>query len=816
MSHLRRLLLALLAVLVLVRPGNGCSFSDDDLTPSGTDPDRPYSAFLDGKLGIVSGQLRIRHLVVAYDMLSGRGLTPSEQKAAVDVDRFYNFGEAYKPGPDVTAPADPSARNAWNATSVERAVPGAPYETFTNCLDDTFVHANTTLANLRAKYGKPDSAEIQDWIAGQAAVFSNCSDGHSSQFQYPTPPPPPPGVMPNPAPAGAPLWLRQQRAYQIAAAQFYALDYDSALAGFRAISADKASPLAPLARYVEARVLIRKSVVPYNFNSATTKDSSNTRTLTLTGLTQARDYLQTLLRDPAMTPYHTQSQHLLDYVMVRLDPAAQADELARRLSAPPRKTANADLDTDYRQNVIDLTYAYNSLPLYSPAFPAKGTAPVDPKSPLLRWINDLSGQINPDIGTTVNRVYNRDPAAHTQDALALWRSTHQPQWLTAALIDARPGNPGIADLIDAARTVPPDSAAWATDTYHRLRLQYAVAPRADGSSGPYNEVAALMPTIERTQPRSTISLFADLESSLTPTLDLFLKTAPRITAHTIQEEPGEGFTASGSNLEYAASQTPVTLCGVNLNAPDTPHFDASVALIFNQRMPLHLLSEAALSPALPNNLRFQLAHMAWTRALLLDDAATARSLAPYLAQCQPAFKTWLDQYNAAKTSDERHVLGHLALMRFTSTEPTVRVGSERDFAAYDSFRDNWWCDADNSGQTSPPQPKPALLFSQPIVPATIEPDPPFLTAADRAAAEKEIATLQKTPGASDYFAQQALDWVKAHPDDPHNADLLGFAMRVVRNACRDDATKDLSHQLFDTIHRRYPKSEWATRYATWE
>ncbi len=813
MNHLRRLLLALLAVLVLVRPGNGCSFSDDDLTPTGTDPDRPYSAFLDGKLGIVSGQLRIRHLVVAYDTLSGRGLTPSEQKAAVDVDRFYNFGEAYKPDPDVAGPGDPSARQAWNATNVERAVPGAPYETFTNCLDDTFVHANATLADLRAKYGKPgaaDSPEIQNWIAGQAAVFSNCSDGHSSQFQYPAPPPPPPGVMPIPAPAGAPLWLRQQRAYQIAAAQFYALDYDNALAGFRAVAADKASPLAPLARYVEARVLIRKAVVPYAFNAQATPQADNTRTLT--GLAQARDYLQAILRDPAMAAYHAQSQHLLDYVMVRLDPAAQADELARRLSSPPRKTAIADLDTDYRQNVIDLTYAYNSLPLYSPAFPAKGAAPLEPKAPLLRWINDLTGEINPGIGTTVNRLYPRDPAIHGQDALALWRSTHQPQWLAAALINAQPSNQGIADLIDAARTVPPNSPAWATDTYHRLRL----TPAGTDAHARYNEVAALMPAIERTQPRSTISLFADLESSLTPTLELFLKTAPRITAHTIQEEPGEGFIASGSNLEYAASQTPVTLCGVNLNAPDTPHFDTSGALIFNQRMPLHLLSEAALSPTLPNNLRFQLAHMAWTRALLLDDAATARSLAPYLAQCQPAFKTWLDQYNAAKTSDERHVLGLLALMRFTSTEPTVRVGSERDFAAYDTSRDNWWCDADNSGQTSPPQPKPALLFSQPIVPATTEPDPPFLTAADRDATDREIAELQKIPSASDYFAQQALDWVKAHPTDAHNSDVLGFAMRVVRNACRTDATKDLNHQLFDTLHSRYPKSEWATRYTTWE
>ena len=40
--------------------------------------------------------------------------------------------------------------------------------------------------------------------------------------------------------------------------------------------------------------------------------------------------------------------------------------------------------------------------------------------------------------------------------------------------------------------------------------------------------------------------------------------------------------------------------------------------------------DAALSPVLPGNVRLQLAHMAWTRALLLDDPETARALSPYL------------------------------------------------------------------------------------------------------------------------------------------------------------------------------------------
>ncbi len=197
MSHLRRLLLALLAVLILVRPGNGCSFSDDDLTPSGTDPDRPYSAFLDGKLGIVSGQLRIRHMVVAYDVLSGRGLTPSEQKAAIDVDQFYNYNGGI--GPEIPSSGYSfeeqkvrAGMQAWFAvapntpTRSEHAVPGEDYSSFANCLDDAYVHAANTLADIRKRYGKPlgpnadpasaDTPEIAEWIAGQINVFANCSD----------------------------------------------------------------------------------------------------------------------------------------------------------------------------------------------------------------------------------------------------------------------------------------------------------------------------------------------------------------------------------------------------------------------------------------------------------------------------------------------------------------------------------------------------------------------------------------------------------------------------------------------------------------
>src|SRR5205807_9256040 len=96
------------------------------------------------------------------------------------------------------------------------------------------------------------------------------------------------------------------------------------------------------------------------------------------------------------------------------------------------------------------------------------------------------------------------------------------------------------------------------------------------------------------------------------------------------------------------------------------------------------------------------------------------------------------------------------------------------------------------------------------------PDPPFLRAADRAGADREIAALRATPCSSDYFAAAVLDWQRQHPADPRNITLLGFAERAVRNGCRTDATKELNHRLFVVVQTKYPKSEWAKKYTTWE
>lgn len=768
MKCLRQFAVLVLLVWVMVKPGNGCSFpAEEEIFTQRFGPDAPYERYAGGHLGLIQVSYRVRHLVVAYNYLNGRPLTKAEQNAAIGVDAFF----------------DPQGGQSSDDNSQgDRSLPRQPYESFHNCLQDAYQHATEVLEQRKREHGENDP-EVAEWSRGQAAVFSNCSG---------------PGEMPQPLPTAS-LWLKQDRAYQIAAAQFYSLDYDEALASFKAIASDHASPWSPIARYLVARTLIRRALVLYTFPTNDLDKLGATNQTVRDGLGAAKAQLEGILRDPAMKPLHAASAQLLDYVEARYEPGQQQNVLAQRLSAP-------SAETEYRQSVIDLSrIRTGSVKTFWVQEKSAGQKKAAERAPMLEWIDDLTKPGNKD------------------KALASWQSTNKPVWLVAAMHLAQPGDPAVPQLIAAAKSIPPDSPAYVMVTYDRLRL-------ADGTVGVYDELTSLMSRLQKGETRSTINAFADLEMMDAPTLVRFLSSAALLPASDGDADGGEGVPLVQPATPGYRRPT-VEICGVDVTSPTARHFDLQTTLVLSQRMPLRLLQEAALSNMLPKNLQFEVAHVAWTRAVLLDDWKTARALSPLLSNCQPAFKSSLESYDAATTSDERHVLGLLALMRFTSTNPMVRPGLQRDFAAYDEFRDNWWCgnlkkDANGNpgvdehykfvaASTGQPGIKPEL-FRIPLSSERDQPLPPFLTAQDRADAALEITALQQIPGAPDYFATQALAWYKAHPEDKRNADLLGFAKRVVRNGCRTVETTELDHQLFTVLQQRYPKSEWAKKYPSWE
>src|SRR6185503_49773 len=116
-----------------------------------------------------------------------------------------------------------AARGAARSIDVNRIV-GESYQSIQNCLDDAFASAMVTAKARLASFGGAASSQMREWLRAQDAVFTNCPGG--------------PLVLPEPAPAGADALTKADRAYQTAAAYFYATRYAEAASGFRAIAGD--------------------------------------------------------------------------------------------------------------------------------------------------------------------------------------------------------------------------------------------------------------------------------------------------------------------------------------------------------------------------------------------------------------------------------------------------------------------------------------------------------------------------------------------------------------------------------------------------
>ncbi len=832
-----------LIAYVLVSNACGPFFSEAVFVQT-TGPDGTYSRYLAGHIGIPQPGYRMRHLVAAYDWLNGTGLSPGEQEQALALDAVLNptqekvGGDAQttapgiigwltarhgiglpnesknmypRPGRPSTGPAAFDSDTTFQLT--DRKLPGEDYETFPNCLDDAFAVAARTLAARKAAH-PDDLPALTDWVRGQDAVFANCPGTHDS--------------VPTDVSANAPLWLRQDRAYQKAAASFYQTNYSAAIEQLRTIAADRASPWDSTARFVAARATIRLATVgqakdvpvsaqaappntPYSQGRADALQAyeNSVAQQRIAHLTEARTQLQAIFADPAMAPFHQSASGLLDLVNLQIDPMAQVDVLTKRLTAANRPQAPGV----FRQALIDLSrFPGGSEPEADSRRPASAVT----HSELLDWIRTMAAANPYNSEYSISQQYSyagqvvARRARAAQQAVAGWRAHGTTPWLIAALTSVGPEDAAVPELLRAAAMLPTGSPAALDVTYQRLRL---AGPTLAGRT----ELLATLPTIaQQGESRSTVNLFTTLLRRTSPALDSFVATAGTLPA-------GETFD-TGETEPLSTAPAPDGLCHTTTPAAATPLFDHDVATILNTRLPLRLLVQAATNPSLPANLRFQIAQAAWTRAVLLNRPDVARGMTSALTGCYASWQPVLAQYDSSATAQDREANGLLALMRFASTEPIVRDGEQRPegFATYSEFRNNWWQGSDPGG---PPRgadnaadvgPRLPGFFGTVPAPLAELPDPAFLTADDRTAAAQEVKTLRAVPCASDYFAGAALAWQQAHPADPRTADILGNAERVIRSGCSTSATKELNHQLFVVVQTKYAGSVWARKYKTWE
>lgn len=753
--------LALVAFVIFsTRPTAACGpFSLDAVFTFRVHPEFPLEKFAAGQIGVVQPNYARSYLFVVYRHLSGNPFSAPEQKALVALwsERLGYSSSDYDeewPKTWLTARQKVPGVSAAPKISVDRRREKPnEYESYLNCQKDAFDSAAATLEQRTKKFGL-DSAGVKEWVAGQDQVFANCSAGK---------------VIPAAIAGDADQLLRADRAYQIAAANFYAANFDDAKSQFEAIAHDKSSPWRETAAYLVARSLLRKA----SLGPAETRNDS---------LAQSEDTLRKILKDQDLATVQPAANRLLNLVRLRLHPDAKLHELSQSLLQKNDETMKQDL--------WDYTILLDQF---------LGDESTDKKNLLTSVLRQ------DDLTDWIDTIETSGPEA-LEHSLQRWQETSSIPWLVASLSKVHASNPQAAALIAAAGKIDQASPAFASTSFHQVRLALE-AGKLDQARLQLDQVLAKH---KSRLPASSVNLFLSLRMRLAKDLAEFLNYAQRQPA---------GFSWNEDEREMAADLAEDSdlkaIIGRNL-------FDVDATRTFNESLPLSLLRQAAESKVLPEHLRRDMAQAAWLRAAMLDQPDTARQLVPTLKGLIPELKPLLDDYQSSLADEASKFSAIYAWLKFPGLQPVVTAGIGRRTALnqQDSLRDNWWCGAAYKPETSAEdegtteKPKDTLSAAMNMEGSAL-PSPAFLSAAQKAAARDEHARLTALGAAPDYICRQVIQWVERHPADPRAPEALHLAVRTTRYGCTDKDTGKWSKAAYDVLHKRYPNSPWARKTPYW-
>jgi hypothetical protein len=709
-------------------------------------PEYPLEKYARGDVGVVQPSYARSYLYVAYRYLNNVPFSASEQQALVSLwqDRLNHVSDIgdqqwisdwLAARKKVAGLAEPSRIDVYR----NRDKPNE-FESYLNCQKDSFETAIETL-DARIKQFGVDSAAVKHWVEGQDQVFANCTEGKH---------------IPEPLTGEQNATLRADREYQIAAANFYAADFDQSKAKFAAIANDSSSPWTNAAPYLVARSLLRKA----SLGAPETRQAS---------LQEAGSQLNKILKDRRLASTHEDATRLLTLVHNRLDPVERLNELGRRLT-------DQKPNDNLKQDLWDYTLLLDS---YDPEDDSETPKPSSaPKS------TDVTDWIV---------TFQSDAAGDADHAVAKWEATRSRAWLVAAISKVNGKNPKATALIRAASDVRPASSAFPSVSFHIVRLLTQQGKTSEAAA----KLDVLLKNFGSSFNVSSTNLLRHQRMLAAATLDEFLTYAERTPAGLSWDEDGREIPVDSEEVGEELK----TVQGKQL-------FDSDAANILNRKMPVGLLKRAALSAVLPAHLKRDVIQAAWLRAVLLGDLTTANELVPALKTAVPAMSSLLDEFVKESRPEARRFSALYIWLQFPGLEPVVDAGVGRsNLNEQDSYRDNWWCSASYS-------PEQSSIGTSGVDSKTDE-APQFLTAAQLAAAQKELGILKSLGAGPTYISRQVVEWATLNPTDARVPEALHLAVKSTRYGCADKQTGRWSKAAHDLLHRRYPKSDWAKRTPYW-
>lgn len=750
------LLPALLAVAFLLRPAGAaaCSPSLPEVVFAPRSISSiPLERFLDGELGVLQPGYGLPQLWPAYRVLLGRGITAAERRALRELAAPVVLQDRRETSPiaewlaergKVAGTAPPPGkidRWAWSSGIYRHDEKPGEWRYFLNCPGDAFRRAAATLRERAGRVGA-SGPELLAWVGAQDAVFSNCAEGRA---------------IPEPAPAGADPLVLADRAYQVAAAHFYAEEYDEAEGRFRAISADPASPWRDLAAYLVGRTLLRKAVVPGTPGSPPDKER----------LRAAAEQFATLLADPARVAVHGPAASHLKLVRAYQDPSGYLAGFGAGFAVP------AD-DPGILERFREYSYLMRGRRWQGELQPTG-----DDLSEWLTAMWSMSARPRESQWAPV-----RASGALFRHAFAAWQRTNSLPWLIAALTAADAGHPETPRLLEAGAAVAADSPAYATVAYLGLRLTIDAGKLDAGRA----TADRLLANPGWSAADRNLLLAERLRAARS--LEEFLRDTPRLPVG-VDNDGGITLLPSLPSIPFWPDERFKALFDGRML------LDQDAASTMDAWFPLPLLARAAASPELPAHLRRELARALFVRAVLLADHDAARAVVPALRELAPELDAGLARYLAARGEEEPTFAAAVLMLEAPGMQPSIRSGAGRrtPIDRLDSLRDNWWYDLRR-------QPAPAGS------------PPAFLSAGQLADLSREREKLRGIPAAPEYLGGVVLAWARAHRDDARVPEALHLVVRAGHFGMAPPKLPT-SRAAFELLHRRYPDSDWAARTPYW-
>lgn len=752
MKKIAKLLSLLVLFSFLIQSVMACGpFSVDPVFSLSRHADYPLRDYAKGKFGIIPSSYGRMSLFLFYRELNGIPLSTKDQEQYLKAlserigvyipDKGDNI-EQEPPPPQNTAIEQWKTSRAKVFTGdakleTEKRLPD-DYFSYTSCLDDAFRNAANTLEARIAKNGIND--DVKEWLNGQDAVFTNCGEGNKT----------PANVANN-----APDWLKKDRAYQIAAALLYAGKNAEARTEFEKIANDSNSVWKNTAKFVVARTYIREASM--------IEDSEQTKDQKTQLYQKAETQLKSILNDNSMKEFHASATRLLNLVGFRSKPLEQRRKLAETLA---QKGENPNLYND----LIDYVWLLDKVDNDS-----RETGRVREQ----KEAEKAGKEYNYEYNLKRQDISNAELGAELTDwlftyqaedgfdhSVAKWKETKRLPWLVAALSTAKKDSANLSEILSDTDKIKADSPAFATAKFHQIRLLIETNKRAEAKQ----KMAEVLPQLSK-YGRSTQNDFLSQRMQLADNLDDFLKFAQRQAATFVwSDDANEVGTSLKDNKELAPWK-------------DRTMFDYDAVGIFNEKMPLAVLREAALNPNLPTHLKKFLVIAVWTRAFVLGNTAIQTEFTPLMTKFAP-------EYKVAATVSEANSL--LAIGRNPTIQiyvPTSYGRGDSDTNTIDSIRGNWWC---------------------------LEKDTPwdypnFLTPEQKTTAITEQKKITAAGESATFLARRAVDFANKNMTNPNTPEILHLAVRSTRYGCRDNQTLQFSKAAFDILHKKFPKSPWTAK-----